>query len=66
MEEHLKQEHTEIIKIAIVGPESTGKTTLASQLAEEFNTKSCKAPHLRQVVPSPHRASGAVSQQDGL
>lgn len=38
MEEHLKQEHTEIIKIAIVGPESTGKTTLASQLAEEFNT----------------------------
>jgi nicotinamide riboside kinase len=38
MEEHLKQEHTEIIKIAFVGPESTGKTTLASQLAEEFNT----------------------------
>ena len=38
MEEHIKQEHTEIIKIAFVGPESTGKTTLASQLAEEFNT----------------------------
>ena len=38
MEENLKQEPTEIIKIAFVGPESTGKTTLASQLAEEFNT----------------------------
>ena len=38
MEENLKQELTEIIKIALVGPESTGKTTLASQLAEEFNT----------------------------
>lgn len=38
MEENLKQQHTEIIKIAMYGPESTGKTTLASQLANEFNT----------------------------
>jgi nicotinamide riboside kinase len=38
MEENLKQQHTEIIKIAMCGPESTGKTTLASQLAEDFNT----------------------------
>ncbi|RAR48093.1 DUF4301 family protein [Flavobacterium lacus] len=38
MEENLKQQPTEIIKIAIYGPESTGKTTLAKQLAEHFNT----------------------------
>jgi len=38
MEENLKQQHTEVIKIAMYGPESTGKTTLASQLADEFNT----------------------------
>ena len=38
MEENLKQLHSEIIKIAMYGPESTGKTTIASQLAEEFNT----------------------------
>ena len=38
MEENLKQNDTDIIKIAFVGPESTGKTTLASQLAKEFNT----------------------------
>jgi nicotinamide riboside kinase len=38
MEENLKQLQSEIIKIAMVGPESTGKTTLASQLAKEFNT----------------------------
>ncbi len=38
MEENLKQQDTQIIKIAFVGPESTGKTTLASQLAQEFNT----------------------------
>ncbi|WP_298307730.1 DUF4301 family protein [Flavobacterium sp.] len=38
MEENLKQQDTQIIKIAMFGPESTGKTTLASQLAQEFNT----------------------------
>ncbi|WP_395063545.1 DUF4301 family protein [Flavobacterium sp.] len=38
MEENLKQLHTEIIKIALYGPESTGKTTLSHQLAKEFNT----------------------------
>ncbi|WP_395043525.1 DUF4301 family protein [Flavobacterium sp.] len=38
MEENLKQLQSEIIKIALYGPESTGKTTLAQQLAEEFNS----------------------------
>lgn len=43
MEEKLKQlavspEISDIIKIAIFGPESSGKTTLASQLAAHFNT----------------------------
>ena len=38
MEENLKQLQSEIIKIALYGPESTGKTTLANQLADEFNT----------------------------
>ena len=38
MEENLKQLQSEVIKIALYGPESTGKTTLAHQLADEFNT----------------------------
>ncbi|WP_291097081.1 MULTISPECIES: DUF4301 family protein [unclassified Flavobacterium] len=42
MEENLKQLPNagaiEIIKIALFGPESTGKTTLAKQLAEHFKT----------------------------
>ena len=38
MEEHLKQQATSHIKVAIYGPESTGKTTLAKQLAEHFST----------------------------
>ncbi|RZK11296.1 MAG: DUF4301 family protein [Flavobacterium sp.] len=38
MEENFKQQPTDIIKIAMFGPESTGKTTLAKQLAEHFQT----------------------------
>ncbi|MFV8376328.1 DUF4301 family protein [Flavobacterium sp. LB1P71] len=43
MEKNLRQfpknGTTEIIKIALFGPESTGKTTLAKQLAEYYNTE---------------------------
>ncbi len=38
MEENLKQQPTDIIKIAMFGPESSGKTTLSRQLAEYFDT----------------------------
>jgi GTPase SAR1 family protein len=42
MEGNLKQiqntGRSEIIKIALFGPESTGKTTLATQLADYFET----------------------------
>jgi nicotinamide riboside kinase len=38
MEENLRQQNTELIKIALFGPESTGKTTLAMQLADYYQT----------------------------
>jgi nicotinamide riboside kinase len=38
MEENLKQQQSNTIKITLFGPESTGKTTLAKQLAEHFDT----------------------------
>ena len=38
MEENLKQQPTDIIKIAMFGPESSGKTTLSRQLAGHFDT----------------------------
>lgn len=38
MEENLKQQQTTIIKIAMFGPESTGKTTLSKELAQHFDT----------------------------
>ncbi len=37
MESTLEQSNTNVIRIAIVGPESTGKTTLAKALAAHYN-----------------------------
>ncbi len=38
MEEKFVQEPSNLIKIVVYGPESTGKTTLAQQLAAHYNT----------------------------
>ncbi len=38
MEEKLKQAKSNCLKIALFGPESTGKTTLAKQLARHYNS----------------------------
>lgn len=38
MEKTLKQESSDLIKIVVFGPESTGKTTLSRQLAKYYNT----------------------------
>jgi len=37
MEKELEQRHSDCIKIVLFGPESSGKSTLAKQLAEHFN-----------------------------
>lgn len=38
MEEKLKQRPSDCIKVVLFGPESTGKSTLAKQLADYYNT----------------------------
>jgi len=38
MEENLKQQPANCIKVVLFGPESTGKTTLARQLARHYNS----------------------------
>jgi NadR type nicotinamide-nucleotide adenylyltransferase len=38
MEEKLKQEPSNLIKVVLFGPESTGKTTLAGVLGRHYNT----------------------------
>lgn len=39
MEETLGQEPSNLIKVVLFGPESTGKTTLAEQLAQHYRTE---------------------------
>tara|TARA_R110002020_G_scaffold63170_2_gene168765 strand:+ start:140731 stop:141294 length:564 start_codon:yes stop_codon:yes gene_type:complete len=38
MEEKFKQESSDIVKIVLFGPESTGKTTLSEQLARHYSS----------------------------
>ena len=38
MEKNLRQKEANIIKVVLFGPESTGKTTLSTQLARHYNT----------------------------
>lgn len=38
MEEKFKQEPSNVIKVVLFGPESTGKTTLSEQLARYYNS----------------------------
>jgi len=38
MEEKYRQEPSDILKVVLFGPESTGKTTLSEQLARYYNT----------------------------
>ncbi|WP_422083190.1 AAA family ATPase [Ulvibacterium sp.] len=38
MEERLEQEPSDIVKVVLYGPESTGKTTMSEQLARHYNT----------------------------
>ena len=39
MEEKFKQKPSNLVRIVLFGPESTGKTTLAQRLAEHYDTK---------------------------
>lgn len=65
MEENLKQQTTDTLKIAIYGPESTGKTTLAQQLADHFET--VWAPEFaRDYLQQKFDDAGAICEPDDL
>lgn len=65
MEENLKQQPTDTIRIAIYGPESTGKTTLAKQLADHFET--VWAPEFaRDYLQQKFDDAGAICEPEDL
>ncbi|SFS77067.1 nicotinamide-nucleotide adenylyltransferase, NadR type [Zhouia amylolytica] len=49
MEEKLKQKSGNLIKVVLLGPESTGKTTLARSLATYYNTE-CVPEYMREYL----------------
>lgn len=57
MEENLKQQTSNCIKIVVFGPESTGKTTLATQLVAHYNAV---------YVPEYARIYAAAKKTKGL
>ena len=38
MEKYLQQEKSDCLKVVLFGPESTGKSSLAKELADHYNT----------------------------
>lgn len=69
MEENLKQlpkiGSSEIIKIALFGPESTGKTTLAIQLAEHFKT-AWVPEYARDYLQEKRNKTGRICDQNDM
>ena len=70
MEENLKQHPSvtnekTVLRIAFYGPESTGKSTIAAQLAEAFDT--VWAPEFaRNYLQDKWNESGAICQPEDL
>ena len=65
MEKNLKQQQSAIVKIALFGAESTGKTTLAKQLAAHYDTAWTPDWLAAQPRQQPSPAVQASSRGDG-
>jgi HTH-type transcriptional repressor of NAD biosynthesis genes len=65
MEKTLKQQPSTCLKIVLFGPESTGKTTLAKQLAEHFNTL-WVPEYMREYLQEKWDAEGEKCTMDDL
>ncbi len=65
MEENLKQQPTGIIKIALYGPERTGKTTLSEQLAQAYNTV-CVPEFARDYLQKKWEDTKEVCSEDDI
>jgi NadR type nicotinamide-nucleotide adenylyltransferase len=65
MEEKLKQQPSNCIKVVLFGPESTGKTVLAKTLAEHYNT--LWVPEFSRLFAEEKSEKGeALSKEDVL
>ncbi|MEK9756491.1 MAG: ATP-binding protein, partial [Bacteroidota bacterium] len=65
METNLKQESTEVKKVVICGPESTGKSTLVEKLASHFKTSFAKE-FARDFLQEKWDSTNAVCTKEDL
>ncbi|NER16997.1 AAA family ATPase [Spongiivirga citrea] len=65
MEEKLKQRPSNIIKVVLFGPESTGKTTLAQQLAKHYK-EPWVAEYAREYLQEKWNRTKQVCQPEDL
>jgi len=65
MEEKLKQQPSNIIKVVLFGPESTGKTTLAQQLAKHYK-EPWVAEYAREYLQEKWNRTKQVCQPEDL
>ncbi len=65
MEEKLRQQPGNCLKVVLFGPESTGKTTLAKQLAEHYHTH-WVPEYMREYLQKKWDASREVCTYDDL
>jgi HTH-type transcriptional repressor of NAD biosynthesis genes len=65
MEKTLRQQSSTCLKIVLFGPESTGKTTMAKQLAKHFNTL-WVPEYMREYLQQKWDAEGVKCTMDDL
>ncbi len=65
MEEKLRQQPSNSIKVVLFGPESTGKTTLSKELAQHYNTL-WVPEYMREYLQEKWDASKQVCTYDDL
>ena len=65
MEKNLRQELSEVKRIVICGPESTGKSTLTQNLASHYNTSFAKE-YARDFLQDKWDTTNAVCTKDCL
>lgn len=63
--QHTRNQAAELIKVVLYGPESTGKTTLAEQLAEHYNTL-CVPEFMREYLQKKWDSEKKLVSKDDL
>ena len=65
MEKYLQQTKSNCIKVVLFGPESTGKSTLAKELASHFKTDFVEE-YAREYLQKKYELDGSICKIDDM